>query len=892
VEFATRRLVRVVEWCSRHARLTAIGGGVLGAAALVFTASHFALTSDTAGLISPKLDWRQREMAFDRAFPGQGDSIVAVIDGATPELAGSAADRLAGKLGEDTALFPKIEQPDGGSYFEREGLLLTSTPEQVAQTVKQLERAEPFLGPVAADPSLRGLMSSLSAMALGVQHKDATVGDIAPLAGPLADSLTRVEQGKPEFFSWTGALSGGSKPTLRELRRLVIVHPKLDLDELEPGARASAAIRAAARSLDLDEAHGVKVRLTGSVPLEDEEFASLTDRAWLVGGLMLSAIVAMLFFAVRSWRLVASILGVTLVGLVVTCAAGLLVFQRFNLISVAFIPLFVGLGVDFGIQFTVRWRAEQHRSAEAGPAAAAAAAGVGPSLALAALGIALGFLAFLPTSYTGVSQLGAIAGFGMLVALVLNLTLLPALVRLSAPSLRPEETDLPWLARMETRLSARRRTVLTLSGLAGATGLLLTPFLHFDFNPLHLKDPTSESVVTLDALSKDADRSPNTLDVVAPSLAAAQAEAKRLAALPEVGDAVTIDSFIPTDQKAKLAALGDISLLLDPALNPLTTETKPTDAQVQASLKSASDALNGAAAVEPAAPGAAAVRRLAGVLGRLAAGSPELRARADAALIPGLNGLIDELRQVVQAGPVSLDTLPPDMTRNWIAKDGRARIIVTPRGDSNDNAVLTRFTRAVMKVAPDATGAPISIQAAGATITHAFLAAGLYSFLAITALLFFVLRQVRDVALTLAPIILTGLLTMGTCVLIGQPINDANIIAFPLLMGIGVAFQIYFVMAWRNGDGGRLLSSSLARAVFFSALTTATGFGSLWISRHPGTAGMGKLLMISLFWTLVSALIFQPALMGPTRRGPVSVKASRPVRSGAQPAPAAPRRRV
>jgi hypothetical protein len=216
---------------------------------------------------------------------------------------------------------------------------------------------------------------------------------------------------------------------------------------------------------------------------------------------------------------------------------------------------------------------------------------------------------------------------------------------------------------------------------------------------------------------------------------------------------------------------------------------------------------------------------------------------------------------------------------------------VSPRGDSDDNAVLERFTRAVQKVAPDATGAPISIQAAGATITRAFLAAGVYSFLAITALLFLVLRRVRDVALTLAPIVLTGLLTMGTCVLIGQPINDANIIAFPLLMGIGVAFQIYFVMAWRKGDG-RLLSSSLARAVFFSALTTATGFGSLWVSRHPGTAGMGKLLMISLFWTLVSALIFQPALMGPAQGRRVSAKASRPARSDARQEPLAPRRRA
>ena len=135
------------------------------------------------------------------------------------------------------------------------------------------------------------------------------------------------------------------------------------------------------------------------------------------------------------------------------------------------------------------------------------------------------------------------------------------------------------------------------------------------------------------------------------------------------------------------------------------------------------------------------------------------------------------------------------------------------------------------------------------------------SFIVIVALLAVVLRKPRDVALTLAPIVLTALLTLATCVVIRQPLNFANIIAFPLLLGIGVAFNIYFVVAWRNGETN-LLRSSLARAILFSALTTGASFGSLILSPHPGTSGIGELLMISLFWTLVTALLFQPALLG------------------------------
>jgi hypothetical protein len=268
------------------------------------------------------------------------------------------------------------------------------------------------------------------------------------------------------------------------------------------------------------------------------------------------------------------------------------------------------------------------------------------------------------------------------------------------------------------------------------------------------------------------------------------------------------------------------------------------------------------AAAVGADPAAGDARRLAAALDKLAAATPQVRAQAAQTVLTPLSTELDQIRGVLTAQPITLQSLPPDITRDWIAADGRARLSITPKGDSDNDVVLGKFIDAVTPLAPDVTGAPIGIREGGRTVVAAFLEAGALSFVAITALLYLVLRRTRDVAITMAPIVLTGLLTLGSCVLIGQPLNFANIIALPLLFGIGVAFHIYFVMSWRSG-GSHLLASSLARAIFFSALTTATGFGSLWLSSHPGTASMGKLLMISLIWTLVSALIFQPALMGP-----------------------------
>ena len=118
---------------------------------------------------------------------------------------------------------------------------------------------------------------------------------------------------------------------------------------------------------------------------------------------------------------------------------------------------------------------------------------------------------------------------------------------------------------------------------------------------------------------------------------------------------------------------------------------------------------------------------------------------------------------------------------------------------------------------------------------------------------------------SLVPLLLAGVVTLEACVLIGLPLNFANIIALPLLLGVGVAFKIYYIMAWRAGQTN-LLQTSLTHAVIFSALTTATAFGSLWFSSHPGTSSMGKLLALSLLCTLAAAVLFQPLLMGKPRK--------------------------
>jgi hopanoid biosynthesis associated RND transporter like protein HpnN len=394
-------------------------------------------------------------------------------------------------------------------------------------------------------------------------------------------------------------------------------------------------------------------------------------------------------------------------------------------------------------------------------------------------------------------------------------------------------------------------------------GLPLLYFLRFDFNPLNLRNPKVESIATYLELRSDPNTGASAIQVLAPSLAEASAVEEKLAKLPQTKQVRSLDDFVPPDQDRKLAAIKEIAETLGPAFQPDSALSAPSDQENIAALNKTSGDLTKAAAGKEG-PGAAAANRLAGLLARLAKADKPTRDRAEATFIAPLHTALDELKSSLQAQRITIDNLPPDLVSEWVTPDGRARVEVSPAGDPNDNETLRAFARAVLAVAPTATGGPISILESGHTIVRAFLEAGFWALASITLLLWVVLRRFGDVLLTLIPLLLAGVVTMELCVILGMPLNFANIIALPLLLGLGVAFKIYYIMAWRAGQTD-LLQSSLTRAVFWSALTTAVAFGSLWLSSHPGTSSMGKLLALSLVTTMCAAVLFQPVLMGKPR---------------------------
>jgi uncharacterized protein len=854
-------IVTIVDYCTRYAvRIIGIAA-VLGLVTAIYAARHFAIDADVNKLISKELPWRQREVAFEKSFPPKEETILAVIDAPTSELVTQATTALIEKLSGQKDHFRSILEAGGGPFFQKNGLLFLPTQEVVGLT-KKLGEAKPLIQTLAQDSNWRGLTTALNYGLIGARMNHYTLDDLSGTLNMVSDTLEQAIAGQRGSFSWRAMLNG-RPPTPDERRRFVEIRPVLDYAALMPGKVATDAIRQAAADLDIGTKYGATVRLTGPVAIADEEYATLEEGAYVNTAVTVVVVLTILWLALRSFGIILAVAISLTVGLSITAAIGLALVGALNLISIAFAVLFIGLGVDFGIQFSVRYRAERHEVNNLHEALVNTARHVGAPLTLAAAATAAGFLSFLPTYYKGLSELGLLAGLGMIVAFLTSITLIPALLTVLRPPGEPKEMGFKSLAPVDRFMERHRIPVIIGTGLAVVAGLPLLYWLQFDFNPLNLRSTNVESVATFLELRSDPNIGASSIFVLAPNKEAAQADLEKISKLPEVSSVKTIESFIPDDQQPKLAAIRQLASVLNPVLRPDPNKKPPTDADNVAALKAAIDALKQAAGTQTG-PGAVAAKRLAEDLAKLAQGDEAIRARAQAAMVSPLNTALDELRNYLQAQPVTLETLPPEIAREWVTQDGRYKVEILPKGDPTDNETLRQFARAVQAVEPNATGGPIAILESGRTVIRAFYEAGFWALGSIIILLWIVLRRFGDVLLTIIPLLMAGVVTMELMVLFGMKLNFANIIALPLLLGVGVAFKIYYIMAWRAGQTG-LLQSSLTRAVMFSALTTATAFGSLWLSSHPGTSSMGKLMALALVTTMAAAVLFQPVLMGPPR---------------------------
>jgi hopanoid biosynthesis associated RND transporter like protein HpnN len=864
-----------------HARAgrVLLGIGLVTVACLGYAAMNLGINSDNVTLVAEHLPARQNYLEFARSFPNIENVMLVVVDGETPELARDATHTLRDALAERPDLFKEVYIPGSGEFFEKHGLLYREL-EDLDEFALQISRVQPILTALEREPTVANLASLIRSGLEQQDETDVSLDELAVLLDRIGDATVEVYQEFPLAISWEEILLRGSSVD-SVTQWTIIVDPILNFGSLFAAADPMAEIRRIAAANGLDPDHGITIRLTGNPVLNYEEMAGLLWDIGLGGVITFCFVVFVLFRALRSLRLVVTSIITLLVGLVWTGAFAAAAVGALNLISLAFAILFIGLGVDFAIHLGMAY-ADGLRRAHADPttedvhlaALDHAFEQVGSAFVICTITTAIGFFVFIPTDNLGVAELGLIAGSGMVVNLFLTTTLFPALL---ANLLRLDpERDIPiemvFRNTWWSRLAGRPRAVALIALVLFCWGAWNAWQVQFDANVIRMRDPQTESVQTFnEMLEAPGQRSPWPMDTIAPDLETASAIARKIEGLEVVDMALSLADYIPTDQEEKLYLLEDVGMILDAPRGVSAYQERPSTAEQVEALRALRDTLADLSIGDAST-----------VLGRsmhaLRTRLDEFFVRADneedvdAALTRLetvlLGGLADQLRRLREAtliDEVGLDDLPEQLRTRMITADGRARVQIFPAERLTDEAAFTRFAHDVQAEIPNATGLPMNMIAFADATRSSFKEALVSAIVLITLFLIFLWRRISPVLLTLAPLLLSNVLTIGVMSSLGIAFNFVNVVVVPLLLGIGVDSGIHLVhraeALARMPGGGELLSSTTARAVFYSALTTTVSFGTLALSSHQGVSSLGVVLAIGMTLTVISNLVVLPALL-------------------------------
>lgn len=872
-----------------YARQIAFGSLALVLVCLWLIAENLAINTSTTDMLDKDLPFRQHDRAMSRAFPNLSGSIVVVAE--SPNLAhlnDSLLD-LRQRMQAEPDIFGTVFDPESDPFFRRNGLLFLS-PDELSDLTDRLAGAQPSLAALAQAPNMAGLASLMDLGNLAAGETPAAFQSFWPIIAAMNEA-SRTKKALDWQKLIMSANSASEADGSKIYRRIFTIRPPLDHKSLSPAGKAMDRLRAMAAVYDSPEA-SFHLRLTGGAALENEELESVADGMGLAGIVSFVLVALVLYYAMASFRLALAMMTTLVFGLIVTATFAALALPALNLISVAFAVLFVGLSVDFGIHLIMHLRLAHLRHPGLGPAMEQAKVSVGPALSLGAMTSAIGFFAFLPTSYVGLAELGLIAGVGMGVALLANLTLLPALVYLWKPKERPIG-PVPILSRLGLGRFAldHHRKVLIGTAILVVFSLGLSTKARFDFDPLNLKNQETESVSTLLDLMKNDRVHPYRIATLAKDEQDALALSKTLQALPEVRATEILSDFVPSDQGLKLDLLFDLGLIIGPSLDGApglsgqggeldTKARRDATGRLMEALQTLKQHDNLSAEQN------SIITDLVTAL-QQAASNPDDLIALERLWISKLPGRLQDLSDSLKAGSFGAEDLPSGLIDRYRSPvNGLWRVVVTPRGNMNDAAELKAFAEAVQAKAPEATGEPLIILAASEAVINAFWQAGLIAVAVITFLLLALLRSLRLTILVFAPLCVAALLTTATTVIFGLSFNFANVIVLPLLFGLGVDGAIHMVLQARKkglgddtpldlqprtveaiDDQGNLTGQSwislkpTPTAVIYSFLTTIGSFSSIALSAHPGTASMGVLLAIAVGFTLLTTLVLLPALI-------------------------------
>ncbi|MBC6444390.1 MAG: MMPL family transporter [Alphaproteobacteria bacterium GM202ARS2] len=862
------RYLRVVVWlalfCRRYALIIFLSTALGTVFAVDYIANNLKLNTSTTDMLAPHLDFRVNSERLKNVFPATRDTLVVIVEADSEAIAYEGSTYLHRALSTRSDLFRNVFSAAHEDYFIENGLLFQDL-DRLQLYNENLVDAQPFIATFAGDKTLRGLFAALE---LFSRERERLPEDKKELLYDIQEFIARTieaikDNKKPPAVPWSDIF--GRSPDSGAKRFLLVTDPVLDFASLAPAAKVIDFVRQQVDLINKRYALSLTVNFSGNVALEEEEKASVISGATYAGLLAMVLVGFLVIRGLHSWRLALSVLLALLFGLIMTTAFATAAIGHLNLISTAFAVLFIGIGVDFGIQICSRYLEITLRKKDPDiyidERLGEAIRSLGVPLGLAALAGSGGFFAFAPTDYAGMSELGIIAGGGLIIAFLTNFTLLPALLSTfcrrvhiqQTPFYGDEEshfTPIAWLKRFPIAITALGVTFLAWSSFHA-------PTYQTNFDPFALYDPDSPSVRATTRLLQERESQLYAIRILANGLAQAKRIKKQLQDDPQVGTVFAIDEFLPTNIAEKAKVIDDMAFFLLPSLqggdraHTINPERRRAAAQSWRSHLTEED--------NP---------RLKEALDWLIEDDSNATERIEYALLRGLPLQMKILERALQPTlvgkrTISIEDLPISLRKLTLNINRQNIVTVLPARDvRNDPQALEDFVDSVRSKIPQATGAPVIVIEGKREVLRAFFEAGVLALVFVFILLLISLRNIEDSILAFVPLLAAAVMTLAVAVWLDLPLNFANIIALPLLFSLGVSYGIYLLWQERQSDTlYALMVSSTPRAILYSALTTMAGFGSLAISSHRGTASMGLMLLISLLAVLINSLIFLPAVL-------------------------------
>ncbi|MBU4447935.1 MAG: MMPL family transporter [Proteobacteria bacterium] len=866
---------------------------VLAVASVYYTVTNLAIRTSRNDLVASNQHLVQQTEKMDKAFGGR-DGMVVVVENGHPKRAVKFANDLAAELRRYPDHFPELFYHIDPERLKRSALLYLD-PQDLDKIKDGLLKQQDLLSGLAADPSLttfyrlvndqiaRAMIGEVFTGFLADQEKS-ELPDLSLLNTSLRGLSASLEGNQPQgslfssfFPKELNDLEGaGYFFTENDKFLLFLVTPKGD--GYVSRSKDLAILR---QVVDQVKARypGLEAGVTGPDALEADEMSSSMKDITLATWLSLAGQLGLLILFLRSLRrtLVEGL--VLVLGLCWTFGLVTLVVGHLNLLSLIFAPLMLGLTIDYGIHWFC------HLEEEEGAAGLLSTEALTSTLHRATPGIVYAGVAavvsFVPLAFVGfkgLAELGLILAMGILVMLVATLLLVPALVIITerfSPSQVPE--DCPPQPRPFLQLHWRRPGLLVGLGLlTTALGGLSLYYVPFDLNPLHLQNPSTESVVWEYKLIEDSKYSTSYGALATASLEELTARTEALKRLPTISHVESVLSFLPQQVAQKRLLLREMLPVLN-AINFPRAPAGPPEPQELAAILSRIN-FKVAEAAKKLDTDQAATRKqveethrlINKIIPRLGAGDPNAARRLDEYgrfFFSDLRDTWDLFRGYVDSGltasPPTLADLPQPVRQRFISPEGTYLIRVFPSEDTWNFGPLKNFVQSLWSVDPNAVGDPVLLYSFTLGFRNSILWAAGMALLAITVMLVLLFRSLKMAMLALIPLVVGTGLTVNLMWLLNLPFNQANVLFVPLILGEGIEFGIIILARWRQEESARAITlpASTAKGVALAALTTTLGFGSLMVSGHQGTFSLGLLATVGSLSVLLASLSILPAFL-------------------------------